>query len=153
MRHTNSWGKLLDWAHNCRQLCDWLKGLICMLLSSPTNSQEAPVDKVNSVSLPVCQPRRKTDQTAHSRLGECRRRPCSWSSGQWWPQIHVRGDRHPGSQMQGQKPKTTPRSLTCGRSRFFVFLDLQWVHQRLKHNLCVYLTCFNLEFYLLREKN
>lgn len=149
MRHTNSWGKLLDWAHNCRQLCDWLKGLICMLLSSPTNSQEALVDKVNSVSLPVCQPRRKTDQTAHSRLGECKRHPCSWSSGQWWPQIHVRGDRHPGSQMQGQKPKTTPRSLMsrCGRSRFFVFfvfLDLQWVHQRLKHKLCVYLTCCNL---------
>lgn len=40
-----------------------------MLLSSPTNSQEAPVDKVTSVSLPVCQPGMKTDQTADSRLG------------------------------------------------------------------------------------
>lgn len=54
MRETNSWGKWLDQAH-CWQLGDGLKELICMLLSSPTDSQEAPLDKVTSVSLPLCQ--------------------------------------------------------------------------------------------------
>lgn len=49
-------GKEISRAHNCRQLGDWLKELICMLVSSPTNSQEAPVNKVTRVSLPVCQP-------------------------------------------------------------------------------------------------
>lgn len=105
MRQTDSWGKLLEQAHNCGRLGDWLKGLICMPLSSPTNSQEAPVDKVTSVSLPVCQPGMKTDQTADSRLGQCRRSPCSWSCARWWPQIHVRGDGHPGSPTQGQETK------------------------------------------------
>lgn len=44
-----------------------LREAIYMLLSSPTNSQEAPVDKVTSVRPPACRPRLSTDQTRNSR--------------------------------------------------------------------------------------
>lgn len=68
-------GKVSRRGSQLRQPGGWLKELICMLLSSPTDSQEAPVDKVTSVSLPVCQPHAENGSNAPQTFRRVREKP------------------------------------------------------------------------------